>query len=92
MSSFTKRRAGKFGSPFFIKLIGGKISESTIPASLNCDACIMDSVAITLLRPTEGKPSIKYPPSKLRGRNSLMVILGYNELPEVPSNNNFYQI
>jgi len=47
------------GLPSFIKLIGGKTSESIIPANLNCDVCINDSVAITLLNPTEGKPSIK---------------------------------
>jgi len=43
----------------YVKLIGGKTSESIIPANLNCDVCIIDSVAITLLNPTEGKPSIK---------------------------------
>ena len=60
-------------------LIGGKLGESIIPANSNCDVCIIDSVAIALLNPTDGKPSTRYPPSKLIFFNSLIVILGNNE-------------
>ena len=55
-------------------LIGGNILESIIPPNSNCDVCIIDSVAIALLNPTDGKPSIRYPPSKLNSLNSLIVI------------------
>ena len=59
-------------------LIGGKLSESIIPANLNCDVCIIDSVAIALLKPTDGNPSIRYPFSKSNCFNSLILILGNN--------------
>ncbi len=57
-------------------LIGGNVSESIIPANSNCDVCTIDSVAIALLKPADGNPSMRYPPSKLSGLSSLILILG----------------
>ncbi len=90
--SFTKILVGKLGFPSFIKLIGGKTSESITPANLNCDVCIIDSVAITLLNPKEGKPSIRYPPSSSNFLNSLICKSGSINSIFLASHNSFFLI
>jgi hypothetical protein len=55
-SLFTKILVGKFGAPFLIMLIGGKLSESIVAANSNCDELIISSVAMALVSPVEGNP------------------------------------
>ncbi len=54
----------------------GKSNESINPTSSYGAECISDSLAIALVNPIEGNPSIRYPPSRSIGLISLIQSLG----------------
>ncbi len=71
-------------------LIGGKASESITPANSNCEVLINDSVAIASVKPTEGNPSMRIPPSIEIGENSVILSSGFKpNLISNSANNSF---